>query len=813
MKLLSGGDLRFAAHQLHRTPEVAAAIILSLALGIGFNVAVFSLVNGLFLKPIPGVRGLDRLAAVQGRKEEDPQEYPISYPDFLDYRRSARCFESLAAYQTVGLSLSGETQAERLVGEMVSADFFHVLGLRPALGRFFLPEETAFRAGNPVVVLSHSLWQRRFAGDPGILGRTVRLNGQPFTVVGVVGGEFRGLRALVVAEAWVPLSMYRVVFPMAALVEQRDGQVLEVVGRLSSGKSQQAANMEMRSLAKKLAVQYPDADQGRTIALTTLADAALPASFTSPSKSAATVLLAATGFLLLMTCANVGLLLWARLAAREREIAVRLAVGARRWQVGRLLLVESGLFALLAGAISLFSAHWTHGLLWSLRPPYLQREALDASLDWRVVVFATVLTILACLLCGLPPCLQIVRGGLAAKLANEPNEPSGGGYRHLVGGVLVTLQVTLCFLALAGASFFFGSLRSALRIDPGFDSARLLTASFSLPAGNYDEMRARDFDRRLVERIAGLPSVEAASLAENRLLSGFRLWRDAHLNGSPEGGVSIGSTLVDSGYFGATGIAILRGRTFSDGDRNGSIPVVIVNQTLARRYWPGRNPLGQRFRLDDEAVPVEVVGVAANSAYMALGEQPAPFLYLPMSQRFTPTATLHVRTTNHPRRLVEAVRRNLHVLDPDLPVLVQPLDEALAEALWLPRTAAQLLSLAALVGLALATVGTYGLAAHGARRRSREIVIRVALGAPKLAITRIVALRTLGAVGVGLGLGLALVKPLGRWLSRFLFGPVPVGIPMLAAAALLVAAAGIASLVPALRATATGELRSLGTRT
>jgi putative ABC transport system permease protein len=243
---------------------------------------------------------------------------------------------------------------------------------------------------------------------------------------------------------------------------------------------------------------------------------------------------------------------------------------------------------------------------------------------------------------------------------------------------------------------------------------------------------------------------------------------------------------------------------------------VIVNQTLAHRYWPGRDPLGRRFLLDQETAPVEVVGVAANSAYMALGEKPAPFLYLPMGQRFTRTATLHVRTAGSPRRLTEAVRREFHVLDPDLPVLVRPLDDALAEALWLPRTAAELLSLSALVGLSLATVGIYGLAAHGARRRSREIGLCIALGAPKLAIARLVTLRTLGAVGVGLGLGLALVAPLGRWLSRFLYGSVPAGIPMLATALLLVAAAAIASLVPALRAlraSATGGLRSLRSRT
>jgi predicted lysophospholipase L1 biosynthesis ABC-type transport system permease subunit len=240
---------------------------------------------------------------------------------------------------------------------------------------------------------------------------------------------------------------------------------------------------------------------------------------------------------------------------------------------------------------------------------------------------------------------------------------------------------------------------------------------------------------------------------------------------------------------------------------------VIVNQTLARRYWPGRDPLGRRFRLDEESAPVEVVGVAANSAYMALGEKPAPFLYLPMSQRFTRTATLHVRTASPPRRLAEAVQRDLHALDPDLPALVRPLDDALAEALWLPRTAAELLSFSALIGLALATVGIYGLAAHGAQRRSREIALRIALGAPKLAIARLVTLRILSAVGVGLGLGLALVAPLGRWLSRFLYGSAPTGIPMLATASLLVAAAAIASLVPALRASTNGGLRSLRSRT
>jgi predicted permease len=796
-------DLRLVARQLRRSPAVTVAAILSLALGIGLNVAVFSLINGLFLKPLPGLRDVERIEVLSGRKGEDRRSLPISYPDFLDYRARSTCFESLAAFQAFGIALSGESQAENLVAEMVSSDFFQVAGLRPALGRFFLAEEGTFPDGRAVAAISYGLWQRRFAGDARILGRIVRLDGQSFTVVGVLPQGFRGLHALATTDVWVPLAAYRSVFPLAALVEQRSGQVLSVVGRLRPGSRHQAAAAEMRSVAAALAREYPNAGRDRTVTITPLAEAARPANFLPASVGAATVLLVAAGLLLLMTCTNVGLLLWARGAARSREIALRLSLGARRHQVVRLFLVESGILAVLASAVSLVTAVWGRSLLWGLRPPYLDRDAFDASLDWRVLAFIAAITLLTSFLCGLPPCLLISEGDLAARLASEPGQLSSAGRRHLAGEALVGLQVALCFLALASAALFLDSLRSALRVNPGFDSASLLAVSFALPAGAYDERQGRDFEQRLVERVAALPGVKGASLAENGLLSGFREWRGAYLDTAPAGGALIGSTVVDSQYFTATGIPIVRGRAFNGGDRPGSGPVVIVNQSLAARYWPGQNALGKRFRLDDEAAPVEIVGVAADSVYLTLGEGPTPFLYLPLGQRYVGTATLHVRAAGSPAGLVAQVRRELHAMNPDLPVTVRTLEEALGSALWLPRTAAELISLFALAGFGLAAVGIYGLAAHGAQRRSREIGIRIALGARRAVIARLLTSSTLGAVGGGLALGLALVFPLGRWLSRFLYDAAPKGAAMLAAAAVLAVAATVASLIPALRATTT----------
>lgn len=765
-------DLKLAVRQLRQRPLLTGTVILSLAFGIGINVSVFSLVNGLFLKPLPGVSYPDRVIAITTATEGGPDHLPVSHPNYLDLRERSRSFSGLAAHQGLSVRLSGDGAAESVTGEMATANLFEVLGVQPSLGRFFEPKED-----RAVVVLGYGLWQRRFDGDRSVLGQQIEINGQPFTVVGVAPEGFRGVRSLTRTELWVPLGMYRSVFSLPQLFEQRSGRILNLLGRLKPGVSPVAAEQEMTALYSGLVEEFPDDNHGQSLQLASLPQAAIHPNFRRISVRATTVLTVAVGLLLMITCGNVAHLLLARATTRRREIAIRLAVGAGRGSLARLLLMESLLLALCGGLLGGLLAWFGRSVLWALRPPYLAAEAIDLSLDHRVLFFTFAISAASGLVSGLAPMIQSFRTDLVTALADGPGSV-GSSRRLSPGGLLVALQVALCTVALGATGFFVESLGVARNIDPGFSTAPLVTASFSLPPEEYGEAQGRQLRQKLLERVSGLPGVVGASYAENRLLGGFRLWREVILrpssengsSGSHENGTLVGSSLVDSEYFDTTGITLLRGRPFAEQDQPDSPPVVIVNELFAQTMWPGEEALAQRFRLDHEAEPVEVVGVARTSSYMTLGEKPMPFLYLPMSQRFTPRATLHVRTATEEATVAGLLREQLRSLDEGIPVQIQTLSDVLDDALWLPRTSAWLLGIFGVLALLLAGVGLYGVSAHATRQRGREIEIRLALGARRRSVLGLFLKRTLGGVGGGFLIGLALYLLTDRWLSRLLFG-------------------------------------------
>lgn len=798
-------NLSYSFRTFSRNPLFTLSILASLALGIGLNTAIFSLINALFLRPLPGVTEPDRVVLMFSQTQGGPAYLPISHLNYKDFRAQSRSFTDLAAAQGIAVGLADEGGAETLAGEMVSASYFDVLAVRMALGRTFRPEEDTAPGTHPVAILSHRLWRERFAADPHILGRQIVLNGQPFAIVGVAAADFRGTGAFGGPALWVPIMMYRTVFTLPELFEQRSTQALNVVGRLRPGVTVAAAEAEMRALAARLERAYPEDNRGQSITLTPLPQATIHPSARPLFVNAASLLLVIVALLLFITCVNIANLLLVRAMDRGREMALRLSLGAGKRHLTGQVLLESLLLAVAGGALGLLAAGWVWRLLWRYRPPFFAEDALSFALDARVLGFALAVCLGTGLVVGLAPVLWLTRTDLTAQLRQARPLATLRGHRLTAGDLSIVLQVVLCTVALAGAGLFLKSLWNARRIDPGFSTGNLLMVSFDLQSLGYDEARGRDFQEILATRTAALPGVARAALGENRLLGGFRLWRTVVPVGSelrPEDALMVGSSRIGPGYFETVGIPLVAGRGFDQRDRQGARPVAIINESLRRKLWPDRDPLGLQVRLDEEDEPVQIVGVAKDSKFIGLGEPAQPFIYLPLSQRPSSRVTLHLRTQGDPAALAPAVRREVARLDRALPLAeVRALSEILDQSLWLPRTSAVLLSLLGLLALALAGVGVYGVTAFAVVRRRFEIGVRIALGARRAQVVGMVFRKAMAVFGVGLVLGLAGAFLLNRSIAGLLYGA-EVGDPATFAGvlAVLLGLGASATLPPALRA-------------
>lgn len=797
-------DLRYGSRALIGNPLFTAAVVLSLGLGIGLNTAVFSFLQSLFLDPVPGVVHPDRVVTVYNEKRGGDYFLPVSVPNYRDFREQCRSFSQLGAYQMVKVGLATGGRAEQVSGEMVTADFFALLGVRPRLGRGFLAAEDRGPGMHPVAILSHGLWRRRFAAAPDILGRKVLLNGHPFTVVGVAPESFRGTNSIVATDLWVPLAMYPAVYSFPDLIERRDGQAVQLLGRLRPGVTLAAARSEMKAVAARLEREYPKENEKLSVALFPMDEAAVPPNQRAVFVQAGLFLSLVAGLLLVLACFNVANLLLARTLARAREIAIRLSLGAGRGRLARQLLTESLLLALGSGAFGFLLALAGQGLLWKLRPPYFTSQP-PALLDARMIGFALALSIATGVAFGTVPLSLAARSDLAAAL--KTGSPLSGR-RGVAGEALIGAQAVVGTVLLAMAGFFLVSLYNARRIDPGFDTRHLVSVSLDLRSQGYDEAQGRRFQERLAERARALPGAQGATLAENRLLGGFRLWRSASPLGTapdPESSL-VGSSLVDDRYFAVAGIPVLRGRAFAPRDRAGAAPVAIVNETMARRLWPGRDPVGRSLHLDDEPAPVEVIGEVRDTKHQSLAEGPHPFLYLPLAQRYSPRVTVIVRTHGEPAGLLPALRRTVQELDPTLPLLdANTVAGTVQTALWMPRLGVALLSLFAGLALALAALGIYGITAQGLSLRGRELGIRMALGASQAAVLRLCVGRVMTAVAVGLAGGLVGAAALKGWLALLVYRGEAGDAVVLPGIAVLLAAVGLAaSLVPAMQAVGVG---------
>jgi len=799
-------DLRHAARALAKSPGFTATTVLSLGLGIGANATIFSFLNAIFLRPLP-VRDPDRVVAVFTSDFSGPPYGGSSYPDYLDFRATTDAFAGLAAYTLAPMSLSEGPRTDRVFGELVTANYFEVAGIQASRGRTFRVIEDDKPDADPAIVVSHGLWQRRFGADPTLVGRAVTLNGHPFTVVGIAPPGFTGMMRGLSVDLWVPVTMAGAI-PSSDRLDGRGNRWLLLLGRLKPGLTAEAAEAQLAVLATRLQKAYPDnwtdvKEKRRVITVVPESRARLFPAARGAVLGFLALLLSVVGLVLLMACTNVASLLLARATARRREIAVRLSLGASRARIIRQLLTESVLLALLAGVVGILVALWASNLLVALRPPVPFPIALDLGLDVRVLGFTLLVSLLTPLVFGLAPALQASRPALLPALKDGSATGERAASRWSPRRLLVVAQMAMSLVLLIGAGLFLQSLGNAHRIDLGFDSANLLLLSLDVSLNGYDEPRGRLLYEQLLERANTVPGVRSASLATEVPLGlgGTRrgIWVEGYEARSGED-MGVHTNTVGPDYFRTMGIQLLRGRDFDASDTAGRPGAVVVNEAFARRYWPGKDPIGRHVRLGDESgSPAQVVGVVRDGKYVTLGEDPKPFFYVPFLQRYESGATLHVRTTGDPRGLLEAMRREVRALDPSLPVFDEKtMTDHLGLSLLPARLAAGVLGLFGFVALTLAAVGIYGVMAQAVRQRTRELGVRMALGARPADLLSMVLGQSMRVALLGIAIGLLAALGLARLVTSLLYG-IGAADPatFVVIPALLAAVALLASFVPA----------------
>jgi predicted permease len=799
-------DLRYGLRMLWRTPAFTAVAVASLALGIGVNTAVFSLVNAVLIRPVPVVRGQEGIVWLRA---------PSSYPDYKDYGEQSRSFEAMAAATgTREFSLAREGgEPELLRGEFVTANYFDLLGVGASRGRVFVEDEG--RTPAPVVVLSHDLWRTRFGADSSIVGRRISLNGLGFTVVGVAPENFTGTEAGMARQLWVPLSMEPVLSPPPTgesagpdSLHRRDSHWLAVLARLRQGVTREQASAELAGVARRVAEsngQRVNEETLRRVRLLQMSGGMDPGD-REEAVPIVGLIMGVVALVLLIACANIAGLLVARAAVRRRETAIRQALGATRGRLVRQWLTESVLLGVIGGAFGLLLALWANDLLTSYAGG-TPLASLDLRLDYRVLAFTLAVSVATGIVFGLAPALQASRLDILTTLKTEDALARSGARRSRLRSAFVTAQVALSALLLVCAGLFIRSLQNAHTIDPGFRVERALTATVDLGLLRYKEPEGSNFYRELLSRVEAQPGVERASLVRfAQLGTSFAQSQVVAEGKGSEGyeGTSTGFNLVGPRYFETMGTQLVRGRDFTDADREGSPQVAVVNETLAAMLWPGEDPLGKRLSFEGAHGPfLEVVGVARDGKYRSLGDRERPYVYSPVFQSYRPKMTLVVRTAGEPTALAGAVREQLRALDPNLPVAeVRTLGEQFDLSLLPARMAAWSLGGFGLLALLLAAMGVYGVVSYSVAQRTREIGVRVALGAGTRDVLRLVLGEGFSVVGLGLGLGLGLAFAATRLFQSFLYGvgatdPLTfVGVP-----ALLGAIALAAGYLPARRAT------------
>jgi len=794
MKTYLAGELRFVARRLLRSPGFTAAATLTLALGIGANTAIFSLINTALLRPLPFAQP-DRLVVLWERQRAQGKERePVSAENFLDWRRGARTFSELAAWKSWGFALSGAGEPEELPAIRASANLFRLLQAVPALGRGLLAEdETPGR--DRVAILSHALWARRFGSDPATVGRSILLDGEPYTVVGVMPAGFRFPNDPTVA-VWTPLG-----FSPQVRVSRGERQFI-VLGRLAPGVTLEQAQVELDLIARGLAAAHPASNSGWGVTLVPAIEAA-----SGGSRRPLLLLLGTVGLVLLIACANVGHLFLARAADRERELAVRVALGAAPSRLLRLLLLESGVVALLGSVAGIVLAVWTVPVIQALDPGMLPGWR-EARLDGRVLLFTAALLLLTTLACGLLPALQLLRLELRSPLAEAGSRLSAGVRRSRLRQGLIVGEVALSALLLLAAGLLLRSLNRLQQVDPGFEPDRVLAATIFLSGLHEDNAREVAFFTELVERLSRLPGVEAAGGVTTLPMNPVGIDYDLPFSAddrqpAPGEEQQVDFRLALGDYFRTLGIPLLRGRFFDATDRKESPRVVIVNQVLVHRFFEGADPVGRKVWIGGGIGEATVVGVVGEVRHRGLDARPTPEMYVPFAQYPHGGMTVVLRAPGDPLAMARALETQVYAVDPNQPINdLVTLPQLLSDSVSPRRFTLLLLGSFAVLALVLSAIGVYGVIAYSVSQRTRELGIRIALGARSREVHWAVARPGLLLVTLGLGLGAAGGWLLSRVLASELYEISPHDPATFGAAALLIfAVAWAACALPALRAT------------
>jgi macrolide transport system ATP-binding/permease protein len=807
-------DIRYAVRGLLKRPGFVAIAVITLALGIGANTAIFSLVNTVLLRSLPVERPGEIVSvAVRGK---DDSFSAFSHPNYIDFRDRNDVLAGFFIYRFEPLSLSREGVNERVWAYLVSGNYFDVLGVKAIQGRTFLPEEDKTPLSHPVVVLSYDSWQRRFGGDPSVIGRDVLINNRQFRVIGVVPQAFKGTEVVYTPEMWIPAAMLEWTEPGSTWLNNRASKNFFGVGRLKPGVDAQQAEASLNLLGQQLAKEYPDTNEGQVIKIG-------PTGFIIPDLRGAVVnftwvLMAAVGLVLLVTCTNLAGLMLARATDRRREIAIRLAMGANRLRLIRQLLTESVLLSFVGGAAGVFLALWIIKLLLALKPPIDFPLAIDVAVDWRVLLFSVAVSIAAGVIFGLAPSLQATRPNITTALKDTAAQ--GGAAKTRLRSVLVVAQIAISLVVLIAAGLVVRTLQQLQTMNPGFDPNNALTMSFDLGLQGYDDARGQQFYRQLIERVQSLPGVESAVVANYLPLSLNFNSGNIYIEGKPvERGENAPLAMVASagtGYFKTLATPILQGREFTEQDQEKSELVAVVNETFVRRLMPElqniSEAVGKRFSFGGPDRPLRrIVGVAKDGKYFNIAEDPRSFVWTPMSQDYSSGGILVVRTKGNPESLFGPVRSQVQSLDPNLPIFdSKTLTMHMQFALFPSKVAATVLGVFGLVALMLAAIGVYGVTSYAVAQRTHEIGIRLALGAQLSDVLRLVLRQGLILTIIGVAIGLLGAYVAMRAITSVLYGVSATDpLTFVFVSGLLIAVALIACYVPARRATKVDPLVAL----
>jgi predicted permease len=805
-------DVKYALRVLIKAPGYAVITILTLALGIGANTTIFSWINGSLLNPVPGIANQGEVVALS-LSPDASNPFPFTYPDFEALRNGQQSFVGLTSVNVAPMSLTGTAKPKRLWGMITSANYFDVLGVHPILGRTFSADEDVTPGGAPVVVISYRLWQTQFAGRRDVVGQTMDLNEHRYTVIGVTPAVFQGSQTGVRADLFVPMMMQSMLMPQGDLIHDHHYFFLFVLGRLKPDVTLQQAQEEMTLRLKPEVTAYPEEHRGHD-QVTAYPLWKSPFGANLFFSTLLPMLMAISGFVLLLACANVANLMLVRNIARRREMAVRMSLGASRWRLVRQLLVESIVLALAGGAIAMLMTIWTSGSMARFVPQMDFPFYLSIEADRTVLAAAFVFSLITGIVFGILPALRASSDAPGGVLKEVSHGVAGGSRQARLTSALAVAQVSLSLLLLVCAGLFIRSFINAQQIDPGFNSHNILMASYDLFGAGYAEPRGIQFDRQLVARLEALPGVQSVMLANRTPLA----FGGGSTSVKPEGyvpppNVSMETqvAIVSPKYFATLQLPLEKGRDFTDQDGKEGQRVMIVNQTFADRYWPGQEPIGKQVISDLTNESFMVVGIARNAMYNQLNEAPIPFVYLPLYQVYRAGMTVNARVSGDPLRFAKSVEQALHELDPDVVVYdVTTLDLRRQLATIGVRIGGTFVGAFGLLALVLAAIGVYGVTSYTTNQRTHEIGIRLALGASRTDVLRMIVGRGIVLTVVGLVIGLGLSFGVTRFLGSLLLGVSSTdALTFVGVALLLGAVVLVACVIPARRAMRVDPVQAL----